>query len=973
MALPNFAQISCNANIQVSLTNDGTARIYPDFILEGNQTGSFEVSLDNITFSPFVDIDCTHLGSNTIYVTNPTNGNTCWGEMIVEDKLKPTPYAIALSTALLNDQSCSIELWAIDFLDLSFDNCGIVAYAFGSNGYFPSSTLINDTLIDLSVDHYFNDQGIIVDDSTPSESTLADYAAGNLNKWNASVQSGSKFFFEGDAGNLNVSVTDGSGNSDFAIVLINFSSCNSGIPSCIDTSEFSIGPWGPTTFAAHNFLKNVSNYDSVQVSFDDITYVDGFTMNCDDLGDHSIFVKYTYLGLEETCTVNFSLVDNAPPVVVVKQSISKTLNDVNDVIVITTADIDNGSYDICTSITLNLSKTTFDVNDLGSNTVYLTAEDENGNWNSTSATVLITLDGNCPIVESDIVWPDDKLTFNDVNADPTALSPENLVAVYGFANYQVEPNINVTCAATIQAYSDIVIDVNIGGVDYFKILRTWTVLDWMSGVVFEKDHIISNVQSSDIFICDFLPRIAPLGDCASGHTDTDDVEWPNDIALDDHRISPSELVSISNVDPLDAEPSFYNEPSQYSAVYEDVLIALSATEIELGRRWTVTRLDNGFTYNYTQLVSIDISSFGSLVTVSDPIGRAVSGVEINGNIMTDDRGRALVTDEVNSIDYELDRLEGITIRDLVFMQRHILGIDKRYPFSEISGDINVSESLTGADAVELRKILLGVSTPELPLLILDRTDSLDTSFKTKGNYTLLKTGDIDGSAFNGEYIINDGMEINIEDQILNAGELYTIPVKLNKSFSLTALDLTLKYEMSKIEIVDVIGETVNSAFSPSSFNIQDNQIRIAWHNPNFAPQQIEDDILLHIQIRAKENTLVSLAFNTSQNENLLLDQNFDFHSSNISVLNKISTPTFEVEGELSTLTIYPNPAQDLVNFRIAEGLNMDKIVLFDLLGSVVLVSKDVNQINVQDLENGVYIYQAQFQNQVVSGKIEVVK
>src|SRR5262249_26994255 len=56
---------------------------------------------------------------------------------------------------------------------------------------------------------------------------------------------------------------------------------------------------------------------------------------------------------------------------------------------ITASQIDNGSSDACSSVTLAIDKSTFDCSNLGTNTVKLTVTDASGNSASCNATVTV--------------------------------------------------------------------------------------------------------------------------------------------------------------------------------------------------------------------------------------------------------------------------------------------------------------------------------------------------------------------------------------------------------------------------------------------------------------------------------------------------------------------------------------------------------------------------------------------------------
>jgi hypothetical protein len=82
----------------------------------------------------------------------------------------------------------------------------------------------------------------------------------------------------------------------------------------------------------------------------------------------------------------FLFTDVTPPVAICKPA---TITLVNGAATITAADINNGSNDGCSSVTLSASKTSFNCSNIGANTVTLTVTDATGNTATCSATVTV--------------------------------------------------------------------------------------------------------------------------------------------------------------------------------------------------------------------------------------------------------------------------------------------------------------------------------------------------------------------------------------------------------------------------------------------------------------------------------------------------------------------------------------------------------------------------------------------------------
>lgn len=86
--------LSCNDQVQASLDANGQAVIGADMILEGGPYSCYDnyvVIIYDINMNPLGNtLTCADIGTTfTVKVTDPVTGNSCWGQIIVEDKLPP--------------------------------------------------------------------------------------------------------------------------------------------------------------------------------------------------------------------------------------------------------------------------------------------------------------------------------------------------------------------------------------------------------------------------------------------------------------------------------------------------------------------------------------------------------------------------------------------------------------------------------------------------------------------------------------------------------------------------------------------------------------------------------------------------------------------------------------------------------------------------------------------------------------------
>ena len=101
---PNpITALACNDNIQLSLNEDCSATVTPDMILEGGPYGCYDnyivqvlqggqngIPIDRDLNVPGVQLDGNDFGNcYTAKIIDPSTGNSCWGQLCVEDKIAP--------------------------------------------------------------------------------------------------------------------------------------------------------------------------------------------------------------------------------------------------------------------------------------------------------------------------------------------------------------------------------------------------------------------------------------------------------------------------------------------------------------------------------------------------------------------------------------------------------------------------------------------------------------------------------------------------------------------------------------------------------------------------------------------------------------------------------------------------------------------------------------------------------------------
>lgn len=614
---------------------------------------------------------------------------------------------------------------------------------------------------------------------------------------------------------------------------------------------------------------------------------------------------------------------------------------------------------------------------LGQTLTYEVTDSETNNSCWGTLVVDDTQEG-CLLDEDDLTFPLPEIFIPDFDIEPTTLSPEELQENYGFEWTEVMPTWpDDECLAVAAVYEDVVIDYEEGS---YKILRTFTVVDWYA---FEEDQstwtfvqVIKTGIDPEMLICDTLARTAPIGDCDSGHTLDDDVEWPADLEIADYRITPAELVEYSMVDVLDSEPSFYNNPDNYEASYINILHDINSTTLTLKRAWTVEHTVYDFTWLYDQTIVVDFSEFQNLVNVSTGTERAMPGVLINTSISTDMQGDAYVdATAVNSITYDDDYLNGINILDLVFMQRHVLGSYSFSDFQASAADVNEDDIVSTVDLVQLRKNILGITAIEKgEWSFYEKEIDSPLNLEPKGIYTAIKTGDVDDSALlEGEDPQAPESKFEALDILLNKGESYEVPVYLKDAYSVAGVEFRTQIDPDLMKVVNITSEYAEYDISYHVTEEGELVFILMLEGDGEEMGGSSSDPVFTIEVEAQENSLLSLSMNMEEKASFLATSDLELVVLGGEIGNTIGTGTNSVE--LSTLSVYPNPASLFLKFdRSNVALQGDmSIALFGANGQLILNEIGKEIIDVSELAAGMYYYRINIGDHATTGRVLIAR
>ncbi len=182
-----------------------------------------------------------------------------------------------------------------------------------------------------------------------------------------------------------LTVTDIYGNAATCSATVNVQDITFPVANCKNVTAQLDGVTGSVTITPAQVDNGSNDACGVTLSLSKTTFgcIDAVTNG----GNHTVTLSVTDPSNNtSTCNANVLVLDVTNPVAVCKTH-TLVLNTSGNA-TLTTANINNGSSDVCT-FTLSLSKTAYNCSNVGANTVTLTATDPSGNTGTCSTTVTV--------------------------------------------------------------------------------------------------------------------------------------------------------------------------------------------------------------------------------------------------------------------------------------------------------------------------------------------------------------------------------------------------------------------------------------------------------------------------------------------------------------------------------------------------------------------------------------------------------
>ena len=749
----------------------------------------------------------------------------------------------------------------------------------------------------------------------------------------------------------------------------------------------------------------VRRMDSLCVASDTMFH-DRVTFCCGDVGREDVLVvfrAYDSAGNYNDCMVNVEVQDKSVPVISCPDDYYIDCREIYDMENLSHYFDDVVVDHNCSGVNWIEETVTPDINQCGTGHIIRLFELKDDNeivLRKCKQNIYIT--NHTPFVESNIQWPLDYEMVGGCSIED--LSPERLPEFHDFPSFLTGDD---QCSLLGYDYDDKVFLPNQDSEECAHIERTWSVIDWCSGVngdfeiwtmpwpqiitlindispeIEEAGDLLFETQNVDCEEADIFVERTATDDCnneltwtyviknesgvtvryGNSNMITDSltngiyiIEWTvhDGCANFDYDIQSIEVRNTKTPSPVcihglsanlvpmdldnDGEPESEMvqlwasdfDAKSYHNCGNDIVLSLSSDTtitnviydcddigINMVQLWVTDVITGAQDYCST---FVDIQDNNSL-DVCEPMEEnrvviegdiyteytdEIEGVAVNLGIpeldaLTDELGSyafgAMVPGGSYSIspNKNLNHLNGVSTLDLIYIQKHILGMEQLdSPYKLIAADVDNNEDISAIDLIELRKLILGIYV-ELPgnsswrfidalydfpdiqdpwaaefpekYIIEDLTSDMDIDFIG------VKIGDVNGSVTANSNSRNPGVNTNksvvleIERQDIQSGNIKLIPVYTSEYNKVSGWQGTLKFDPELIEVRKLTSESL-TGFEEANYHVDNKNgtVTISYHSVDNTEIQNED--LFQIQVIARKDITNSNLFSLTSDNTL---------------------------------------------------------------------------------------------------------
>jgi len=375
--------------------------------------------------------------------------------------------------------------------------------------------------------------------------------------------------------------------------------------------------------------------------------------------------------------------------------------------------------------------------------------------------------------------------------------------------------------------------------------------------------------------------------------------------------------------------------------------------------------------------------------------------EYVGNMITNTSGKYTFNNvsiegfEIDPADNVSNCMEGVSTFDIVTIQKHLLGIKKmKSPYQFIAADANRSKSISAADILMIRKLILGTVTkfPENDCWVYpDAKQQLTTSnaftYRSKlvynnltssiidADFKVVKIGDVNGSFNTAGLVPRSEVNIELDNVMMQEGMEYEIPVYL--STEIEGMQFTIDYNLANVEFVGFVSQQYKLDNSNFGYHSLDKGIvTFSWNSLTNNSIDTESPVFF---LKFKANKEVSVANSISINSKItkaLLIKDGE------EVEFKLNYRNDNLLDELAVYQNSPNPFNDETTIRFSiPNSDVVSLDIYSMEGKLVYntareFDKGLNTIKISSSQlqgAGVFYYTVKVAGNSITKKMIVIK
>ena len=399
----------------------------------------------------------------------------------------------------------------------------------------------------------------------------------------------------------------------------------------------------------------------------------------------------------------------------------------------------------------------------------------------------------------------------------------------------------------------------------------------------------------------------------------------------------------------------------------------------------------------------NVTSLSGVITYEDGIRFAESAIQLSGDISStiysDNRGRYETHDLLSGQRIQVMPVRddnhpmGVTTLDIIYMQRHILGLEQlNSPYQIIAGDANGNGRLNAADLYETRKLVLSIidEFPKTTSFVfipsdLQFEDPLDPWLNGNiygediklqpGNniadFMGIKIGDVNRSILKSDTRSSKD-EVIWKYKTLSFGNLYEVSLLTENELIMDGFQTTLKFNPDELRFVKIQKGQI-SIKNEHVFDERADEglVNISW-NDVLETEIAENKDIFRVQferISSDKNPKVEFTSTPIESE-IYIDKS----PNHLRLYDANESQPYEFDQ----VSIVPNPwsNETNLNFDLPKSgtvkLNIYDATMKRIWSHNAFYESGTNAISISSNElsgEGVFLYELIFEDQIRAGKM----